>query len=58
LRSGKFLFGKDGTFAPLMKDIPEAALTGEIAQYSLIQGRFWGTATKCAEVTAFLSMPL
>jgi transposase-like protein len=30
LRSGKSLFGKDGAFAPLLKDILEAALDGEI----------------------------
>lgn len=30
LRSGKSLFGKDGAFAPLLKDILEAALAGEI----------------------------
>lgn len=30
LRSGKSLFGKDGAFAPLLKDILEAALEGEI----------------------------
>src|SRR5690606_16374851 len=29
LRSGKPLFGKDGAFAPLLKDILEAALDGE-----------------------------
>jgi Transposase and inactivated derivatives len=30
LRSGKSLFGKDGAFAPLLKDILEAALEGEM----------------------------
>jgi len=30
LRSGKSLFGRDGAFAPLLKDILEAALEGEI----------------------------
>jgi putative transposase len=30
LRSGKSLFGKDGAFAPLLKDILEAAMEGEI----------------------------
>ncbi|MES1249583.1 MAG: IS256 family transposase, partial [Chitinophaga rupis] len=30
LRSGKSLFGKDGAFAPLLKDILEAALDGEM----------------------------
>jgi len=30
LRSGKSLFGKDGAFAPLLKDILEAALAGEM----------------------------
>jgi transposase-like protein len=30
LRSGKSLFGKDGAFAPLLKDILEAALQGEM----------------------------
>jgi transposase-like protein len=30
LRSGKSLFGKDGAFAPLLKDILEAALAGEL----------------------------
>ena len=30
LRSGKSLFGKDGAFAPLLKDILEAALKGEM----------------------------
>jgi len=30
LRSGKSLFGKDGAFAPLLKDILEAAMEGEL----------------------------
>ncbi len=30
LRSGKSLFGKDGAFAPLLKEILEAAMEGEI----------------------------
>src|SRR3984885_1308746 len=30
LRSGKSLFGKDGAFAPLLKDILEAAMDGEL----------------------------
>jgi transposase-like protein len=30
LRSGKSLFGKDGAFSPLLKDILEAALDGEM----------------------------
>ncbi|SEB12271.1 Transposase (or an inactivated derivative) [Chitinophaga terrae (ex Kim and Jung 2007)] len=33
LRSGKSLFGKDGAFAPLLKDILEAALEGEMEAY-------------------------
>lgn len=33
LRSGKSLFGKDGAFAPLLKDILEAALDGEIEDH-------------------------
>src|SRR5579862_3639109 len=30
LRSGKSLFGKDGAFAPLLKEILETALEGEM----------------------------
>lgn len=33
LRSGKSLFGKDGAFAPLLKDILEAALEGEMESH-------------------------
>src|SRR6266566_7162791 len=33
LRSGKSLFGKDGAFAPLLKDILEAALEGEMEDH-------------------------
>ncbi|SCC46650.1 Transposase, Mutator family [Chitinophaga costaii] len=32
-RSGKFLFGKDGAFAPLLKDILEAAMEGELESH-------------------------
>jgi putative transposase len=30
LRSGKSLFGKDGAFAPMLKDILESALEAEL----------------------------
>ena len=33
LRSGKSLFGKDGAFAPLLKDILEAAMEGELENH-------------------------
>lgn len=33
LRSGKPLFGKDGAFAPLLKDILEAAMEGELENH-------------------------
>jgi putative transposase len=33
LRSGKSLFGKDGAFAPLLKDILEAAMDGELENH-------------------------
>ena len=32
-RSGKSLFGKDGAFAPLLKDFLEAALQAEIEEH-------------------------
>ena len=32
-RSGKSLFGKDGAFAPLLKDFLEAALQAEMEQH-------------------------
>jgi putative transposase len=33
IRSGQSLFGKDGAFAPLLKDILEAAMEGELENY-------------------------
>jgi transposase-like protein len=33
LRSGKPLFGKDGAFAPLLKEFLEAAMEGELDEH-------------------------
>src|SRR6201999_63909 len=43
LRSGKSLFGKDGAFAPLLKDILEAAMEGELKNHLDEEERFTGS---------------
>jgi len=64
-RSGKSLFGKDGAFAPLLKDFLEAALQAEIEEHLDDEQRDKGNrknghstkALKTAEGTIDLSTP-
>src|SRR5665811_2522185 len=64
-RSGKSLFGKDGAFAPMLKDFLEAALQAEMEEHLDEEQRFQGNRKnghttkelKTAEGTIDLSTP-